>query len=91
MSNIVGTLCRNFRDIETISPRVLLIGVFVDGVAFRDHVWVPKLLFEGFIPKNNKKKIKVAFEAEATRYLSSYGYKDGLTKIKNVRLAGNSL
>ena len=57
MSNVVGTLCRNFRDIETISPRILLIGVFVDGVVFRDHVWVPKLLFEGFIPKNNKKKI----------------------------------
>jgi hypothetical protein len=64
-----ATITRNFRDVHTISPKVLLLNVELDGQLFRDHCWVtitPEI--EPFIPYKNTQKLKISFNAKQKQY-----------------------
>lgn len=76
---------RNFRDVGTLSPKVLLRDVVNSNEEqFRDHCWVlkcPKL--SRIIPKTNKKSIVIQFDAIPKQY---YSGKLTLTDVSNIKI-----
>lgn len=82
-----ATITRNFRDVNTISPKVLLTNVVNDdGSEFRDHCWVDiSNEIEGFIPKTNRYKVTVEFTASVKSYQTRGPKKDTLCKMVNIK------
>ena len=82
-----ATITRNFRDVNTVSPKVLLLNIREAGKPFRDHCWVnitPEL--EKFIPYKNTQKLRLAFEAKSKTYKTYGPEKVTLTKFKHIEI-----
>jgi len=62
-------ITRNFRDVDTTSPKVLLTNILNDdGSLFRDHCWVEITReVEGLIPRSNKGRL-IRFSAKFKQY-----------------------
>lgn len=84
-------LSRNFRDVHTLSPKVLLRSVIDDSSAeFRDHCWVNKCAkLSRVIPRANKTSILIQFEADIKEY-GIYETKATLTNIRNIKVLGRA-
>ena len=80
-----GDVCSVLRDINTLSPKVLLQNVtYEDGTVFRDHVWVPYTKkMEKVRPKNTKYTTAITFRAYEKEYPST----SGGTKLSLVQLS----
>ena len=84
-----GILTRNYRDIHTISPKILLLDIRNDdGTEFRDHCWINASEVELFIPKTNRYKSTIYFTAASKTYqtrgpekITLVGFKD-ITVVK---------
>lgn len=76
-------LQRQFRDVKTSIPKVLLTNItFEGGTLFRDHCWVEltdELL--DFVPRKCGLKLMVTFDAQQMTY---YSGKTTLQDIKNI-------
>lgn len=58
-------ITRNFRDVNTSSPKVLLLKVQSDSELFRDHCWVTiSDALREFVPRKNHIKTKICFDAK---------------------------
>jgi hypothetical protein len=82
-----ATITRNFRDINTLSPKVLMLNIREAGKPFRDHAWVnitPEL--EKFIPYKNTQKLRLAFEAKPKTYKTYGPEKITLQSIRNIEI-----
>jgi hypothetical protein len=87
MPRYTALITRNFRDKE-FCPKVLLLEIKEKetGEIYRDHLWVKHTSkIDRFIPRTNKKKISISFDAEECEYISSEGTKKGLARIKNIK------
>ena len=81
-----ATITRNFRDVNTLSPKVLLTNVIFDnGETFRDHCWVPMTdKIKQFIPRTNKQKNTLQFKAKIKDYQTIGPAKQTLSKIREI-------
>jgi hypothetical protein len=79
-------ITRNFRDVNTSSPKVLLLQVQNDSAIFRDHCWVTiSDTIKDFVPKKNHIKTKICFDAKVKEYQTYGPVKQTLISIKNIR------
>jgi hypothetical protein len=66
---LTATIHRNFRDIHTTTPKVLLTSLCEDGKELRDHCWVTITnRIEKFIPKKNTQSIDIRFTGKLETY-----------------------
>lgn len=96
MPRYIAEISRNFRDITTGAPKVLLRSIVQDDNSeyFRDHAWVEltedlKQFFKQELPKNGKRVI--SFRAKE----KVYTYRGGLVKrtlksVKNITVLGRA-
>lgn len=83
-TQITATIHRNFRDSESMYPKVLLTDVV--GVT-RDHVWVDVEQLATAIPRSNRTKLRITFSCDTKEYFSLREQgKVTLTNISNVRI-----
>jgi len=84
---------RNYRDIETLSPKILMINVKTeDGEEIREHCWV-KITDElkQFIPRTNLSEIEIKFNAKVYTYIDKRGNKKvSLSKLKDIKIVSKS-
>lgn len=88
-----ATIIRNFRDVKTTTPKVLLLNITdKNGQLFRDHCWVTiNELIEKYIPiKNNIKKI-IKFDAIIKEYQTNGPKKQTLISFKDICLIGEKI
>lgn len=83
-----ATIIRNFRDLRTTTPKVLLLNIVDEnGQLFRDHCWVTITeLLEKFIPLKNHIKKKIMFDAKIKNYQTIGPEKQTLTSFKDICL-----
>lgn len=84
-SSLRATTGRNFREVGTLSPKVLLNNLTdIDGNILRDHCWVELTddLLKLLPTKSNKIKVTIEFEAVIITYGND---KLGLKKLSNIR------
>jgi hypothetical protein len=68
-----ATVHHNFRDAYTASPKVLLTDIRDDrNVLFRDHCWVSLDDLHHVVPKSNRYKATIKFNAKVKSY-QTYG------------------
>lgn len=83
-----GELTGNKRDMQTLSPKVLMLNVSNwKGEVFRDHCWIPanSKRYRNLIPAgHSNKKVLIQFSARVEEYMSSEGTKLGLKHIRDV-------
>lgn len=81
-----ATVSRNFRDVGSISPKLLLRNITdSNGNLFRDHCWVELDYLAHVVPNSNRYSAKISFEATTKPY---YSGKHTLTAISNARYLG---
>lgn len=83
-----ATITRNFRDVRTTTPKVLLLNIIDEnGQLFRDHCWVTITdLLEKFIPLKNHIKKKIMFDAKIKNYQTTGSKNQTLISFKNICL-----
>ena len=83
-----ATITRNFRDVRTTTPKVLLLNIIDEnGQLFRDHCWVTiNELLEKFIPLKNHIKKTIMFDAKIKDYQTIGPKKQTLTSFKDICL-----
>jgi len=79
---------RNFRDVQSGTPRVLLTNVMHKGQVFRDHMWLeitPEI--RKVLPTSNTAVVNISFEADLVGYRNhiTKELKMALARMKNVR------
>lgn len=78
-------ITRNFRDVNTSSPKVLLLKVQSDSELFRDHCWVTiSNALREFVPRKNHIKTKICFDAKVKEYQTLGPVKQTLISLKNI-------
>lgn len=90
---LTAKISRNFRDVATGAPKVLLRAICTEEDEFRDHAWVeltPKLCKVVDSIKGNRSLV-VELEADE----SSYEYRAGvvkrtLTNINKIKVVGRA-
>lgn len=84
-----ATITRNFRDVRTTTPKVLLLNIRnEDGQLFRDHCWVTVTeILEKFIPLKNHIKKTIVFTAKIKEYQTIGPKKQTLISFKDVCLS----
>ena len=81
-----ATIHHNFRDAYTISPKVLLTDIVDDkGTQFRDHCWVSLDDLRQVIPKSNRYKTTIKFNADIIQYQTRGPEKQTLTNFTYVK------
>jgi len=78
-----ATISRNFRDVATGDPKVLLRDVNTADNKFRDHCWISQSEVKDFIPYKNHQHLRICFEAKTKEYL---GGKITLKQVENARI-----
>ena len=89
---ITAKISRNFRDVQSGAPKVLLRGLQTPTEDFRDHAWVehcPSLKRITDTLKDNS-SLLISFTAEAKDYNYRGESKRTLTNIKNIRVLGRA-
>lgn len=83
-----ATITRNFRDVKTTIPKVLLLNIIDEnGQIFRDHCWVTITdILKKFIPLKNHIKKTIIFNAKIKDYQTIDSKKQTLTSFENVYL-----
>ena len=90
-----ATITRNYRDVDTCSPKILLLNVTEDGKEFRDHCWVILIdELDKFVPYKNKQKLRIQFNAKAKKYVDHENVgasrKSTLHKIHDIKIIKKS-
>ena len=95
MKRYTANISRNFRDVATAAPKVLLRGIQDDeDEDFRDHGWVPlnkelDRFFNTHLRGNGKRVI--TFYAEEAPYLDRNGkHKVTLKNVQRIKLLGKA-
>lgn len=89
-----ASISRNFRDVATGAPKVLLRGIQDNDEDFRDHGWVPlnkelNNFFNTYLQGNGKRII--TFYAEEASYLGRNGdHKCTLKNVQRIKLLGKA-
>ena len=79
-------ISRNFRDVGTMSPKLLLRDVTDSyGNLFRDHCWVDLDALQHVVPNSNRYSAKISFQATPKPY---YSGKHTLTSISQGKYLG---
>jgi len=79
-----ATISRNFRDVATGDPKVLLRSINNElNEEFRDHCWVSSNALNDVIPYKNHQHLRISFEADEKQY---YSGKVTLKNITNVSI-----
>jgi len=82
-----ATITRNFRDIHTMTPKVLLLNITTAEGIFRDHCWVPITNnIQKFIPRKNTQKLLISFIAKIRTYQTYGPAKQTLQAIKDIQI-----
>lgn len=86
----IATVTRNFKDVRTTTPKVLLLNIKDDqGQLFRDHCWVViNDVLEKYIPSRDHIKKIIEFQAKIKEYQTIGPLKRTLTSFSNVQLLG---
>ena len=87
IQQFTATVHRNFRDTNTINPKVLLNDVYSDGVLIRDHMWVNQAELETYIPKSTKVTNSISFSGNLMPYQTRADEKQTIVNIHNIQLA----
>lgn len=88
MTKYLATIGLNKRDVQTLSPKVVLRGVINQDTneQFRDHCWVSITpTVNAAIPTSNREEYVIEFEAEEKEY---YKGQKALVNIKNIAIVG---
>jgi len=80
-----ATLNRNFRTDIGSEDMVLLTNIQKDDEEFRDHAWVELRFVHKHVPKNNRYKATITFDAIPRSYTNRMGTSKKLTAISNVK------
>ena len=96
MPRYIAEISRNFRDISTGAPKVLLRSVIQEDNSddFRDHVWVEltedlKQFFKQELPKNGKRVISFRAKEKVYTYRGEL-VKRTLKSVKNITVLGRA-
>lgn len=81
---ITATIHRNFRDSESMYPKVLLTDI--SGFD-RDHCWVDADMVKSAIPRTNSTKLRIKFTATIKNY---YSNKQTIATVENLRIIGKA-
>jgi hypothetical protein len=79
---------RNFRDIHSGCPKVLVTQITHKGELFRDHSWIEITKeLENSLPYDNHRTVHISFEGDLRGYKnhSTGEMKTTITNIKNIR------
>lgn len=94
MPRYTAQISRNFRDISTGAPKVLLRSIVQedDSEDFRDHAWVEltedlKQFFKQELPKNGKRIISFRAKEKVYKYRGEL-VKKTLSSVKNINVLG---
>lgn len=83
---------RNFRDIATGCPKLLLTNIvnLADNTEVRDHTWA-KLNeeLEKFVPHHNKHKLTITFKADLVTYNTRGTDKVTLVNLREIKICKN--
>lgn len=87
-------ISRNFRDVATGVPKVLLRSIQTATEDYRDHAWVElnptlKKFFETKLPKNGKRVIEFEAEEKVYTYRGEV-IKKTLENVKNIKVLGKA-
>ena len=81
---VIATIHRNFRDSESMYPKVLL----TDITGFdRDHCWVDADMVMSAIPRTNSTKLRIKFTGTTKTY---YSGKQTIATVENLRIIGKA-
>ena len=96
MPRYVAEISRNFRDIATGTPKVLLRSIVQDDDSedFRDHAWVElsaelREFFKRELPKNGKRVISFRAKEKVYTYRGEL-VKRTLKNVKNITVLGRA-
>ena len=96
MPRYTAEISRNFRDIATGAPKVLLRSIVQDDYSedFRDHAWVEltedlKQFFKQELPKNGKRVISFRAKEKVYTYRGEL-VKRTLKSVKNITVLGRA-
>ena len=95
MPRYIAQISRNFRDVATGAPKVLLRNVLQeDEEDFRDHAWVElsaelKEFFKQELPKNGKRVISFRAKEKVYKYRGEL-VKRTLSNVKNITVLGRA-
>ena len=95
MPRYIAEISRNFRDISTGAPKVLLRSIVQeDSEDFRDHAWVEmteelKQFFRQELPKNGKRVISFRAKEKVYTYRGEL-VKRTLKNVKNITVLGRA-
>lgn len=93
MPRYIAEISRNFRDISTGAPKVLLRSIVQeDSEYFRDHAWIEmteelKQFFRQELPKNGKRIISFRAKEKVYTYRGEL-VKKTLSSVKNINVLG---
>lgn len=93
MPRYIAEISRNFRDISTGAPKVLLRSIVQeDSEYFRDHAWIEmteelKQFFRQELPKNGKRIISFRAKEKVYTYRGEL-VKRTLKNVKNITVLG---
>ena len=88
MTKYLATIGLNKRDVQTLSPKVVLRGVINQDTneQFRDHCWVSiTSAVNAAIPTSNREEYVIEFEAEEREY---YKGQKALINLQNIAIVG---
>jgi len=68
MPQFTAKLTGNRREVETLSPKALLIMINPNNELERDHCWVDLHLVESVQPKGHQKPKLIRFDADLKEY-----------------------
>ena len=82
-----ATIHRNFRDVNTTTPKILLTNLMENGKELRDHCWVTITeRLEKFIPEFNGETIRITFTGKIRTYQTIGEPKITVVAPKNIRI-----
>jgi hypothetical protein len=78
---------KNYRDTNTITPKVLLTDICNETSEFRDHCWVAiNKHLDTLIKKTRKPKLTIKFSAKVKVYQTYGPAKETLASIKKIEV-----